>query len=67
MTQFIVNERFKWVGSGNTTREKDWAYCLLRLFDSYMRLRYGEAKENAVRRLRKEIETAGDTETRDIS
>jgi hypothetical protein len=35
--------------------EEDWAYCLLGVFGIFMPLIYGEGKENAIRRLGKEI------------
>ncbi len=55
LSQFEVDERFKWAETRRTTREEDWAYCLLGIFDIYIPLIYGEGRENAIRRLRKEI------------
>ncbi|KAJ9132607.1 Kinesin light chain 1 [Pleurostoma richardsiae] len=53
--QFDVAERFKWAETRQTTREEDWAYCLLGIFGVFIPLIYGEGKANAVRRFRKEI------------
>ena len=55
LSQFEVDERFKWIETRQTTRDEDMAYCLLGIFDVFMPLIYGEGKENAIRRLRKEI------------
>ncbi|KAK4446493.1 hypothetical protein QBC34DRAFT_469443 [Podospora aff. communis PSN243] len=52
---FDIKERFKWAESRQTTREEDWAYSLLGIFGVFISPIYGEGKENAVRRLRKEI------------
>jgi Heterokaryon incompatibility protein (HET) len=58
LSQFGVDERFKWAQSRQTTREEDWAYCLLGVFGIFMPLIYGEGRENAVIRLRKKIDKA---------
>jgi hypothetical protein len=55
LSQFSTDERFKWAHTRHTTREEDWAYCLLGIFDISMPLIYGEGREKAVVRLRKEI------------
>jgi hypothetical protein len=55
LSQFDVDERFKWAESRETTREEDWAYCLLGIFDVSMPALYGEGKEKAIRRLKQEI------------
>jgi hypothetical protein len=55
--RFDIDERFRWAETRQTTREEDWAYCLLGIFGIFMPLNYGEGKENSVRRLRREIET----------
>ena len=55
LSQFDVRERFKWAESRETTREEDWAYCLLGIFDVSMSALYGEGKEKAIRRLKQEI------------
>jgi hypothetical protein len=62
MSQFSVEERMAWASRRETTREEDIAYSLFGMFDIYMPLIYGEGKEKALRRLRKEIrELLGDT------
>ncbi|KAH9216226.1 heterokaryon incompatibility protein-domain-containing protein [Leptodontidium sp. 2 PMI_412] len=58
LSHFSVDERFKWAQNRNTTREEDWAYCLLGIFDISMPVIYGEGRERAVNRLRKEINEA---------
>jgi len=55
LSEFSVDERFKWAETRWTTREEDWAYCLLGIFGVFMTLIYGERKEHAIRRLKKEI------------
>ena len=55
LSQFGVDERFKWARHRETTRTEDWAYSLLGIFDVSMPLIYGEGREKAVTRLRKEI------------
>ncbi|KAF2832835.1 HET-domain-containing protein [Ophiobolus disseminans] len=62
MSQFSVEERMAWASRRETTREEDIAYSLFGMFDIHMPLIYGEGKEKALRRLRKEIrELSGDT------
>ena len=58
LSQFSVAERFKWANNRQTAREEDWAYSLLGIFDIAMPLIYGERKEKAIIRLRKEIDEA---------
>ena len=52
---FAPNEKWKWVAGRETTVEEDEAYCLLGIFDIYMPLIYGERRDSAMRRLRKEL------------
>jgi hypothetical protein len=47
-----------WAGRRQTTREEDKAYSLLGIFDVHMPLIYGEGRENALKRLREEIDKA---------
>jgi hypothetical protein len=56
---FSVEERMSWLGQRNTKREEDLAYSLLGIFDVHMPLIYGERKEKAFARLRKEISVQG--------
>jgi hypothetical protein len=53
---FSVTERMKWADKRQTTKEEDGAYCLLGIFSIFMPLIYGEAKDSALRRLRKEVD-----------
>ncbi|KAI9713152.1 MAG: hypothetical protein M1820_001137 [Bogoriella megaspora] len=55
LSQFSVDERFKWAKKRSTTRAEDWAYCLLGVFDISMPAIYGEGKSKAVDRLKKAI------------
>jgi hypothetical protein len=58
LSQFSIEERFGWAATRQTTQEEDWAYCLLGIFGIFIPLIYGEGKNNAVRRLKKEIADA---------
>jgi hypothetical protein len=55
--QFDVDERLRWAEARQTTRKEDCAYCLFGIFGVFMPLNYGEGKDNALRRLRREIES----------
>lgn len=55
LSQFSVTDRMSWAAKRVTSIEEDQAYCLLGIFDIHLPLIYGEGKENAFRRLRKEI------------
>jgi hypothetical protein len=56
LSQFGVNERLSWADNRQTTRKEDKAYSLLGIFDVYMPLIYGEGGDNALVRLREEID-----------
>jgi hypothetical protein len=56
LSQFTVDERLSWAKNRQTTREEDKAYSLLGVFDVYMPLIYGEGGDNALTRLREEID-----------
>ncbi|PKS12260.1 hypothetical protein jhhlp_001560 [Lomentospora prolificans] len=56
LNQFDTDERLRWAEMRKTTREEDWAYCLLGIFGIFMPLNYGEGRDNAISRLRKEVE-----------
>lgn len=55
LSQFTVDERMSWAEKRQTKREEDKAYSLLGIFGIYMPLIYGEGRENALIRLREEI------------
>jgi hypothetical protein len=59
LSEFSVDVRMSWAIKRKTTIEEDQAYCLLGIFDIYLPLIYGEGRENAFRRLRKEIRGSG--------
>jgi hypothetical protein len=56
LSQFGVDERLLWAENRQTTRKEDKAYSLLGIFDVYMPLIYGEGRDNALTRLREEID-----------
>ena len=56
LSYFGVAERLSWATGRRTKREEDAVYSLLGIFDVYVPLIYGEGKERALIRLRKEIE-----------
>ena len=55
LSEFSVDERTLWAKYRQTKREEDQAYCLLGIFNVHMLPIYGEGRENAFRRLQKEI------------
>jgi Cdc6-like AAA superfamily ATPase len=57
---FSVAERFSWARNRQTTRPEDKAYCLLGIFGIHLPLIYSEGKENALKRLEKEIRESFD-------
>lgn len=67
ISQFGVEERFKWAQNRQTTRDEDWAYCLLGIFDVSMPLIYGEGRQKAIIRLRKAIKEASNGDSQDAS
>jgi hypothetical protein len=56
LSLFEVDDRMSWAQNRDTKREEDAAYCLLGIFNIHMPLLYGEGREKAMNRLRKEIE-----------
>jgi hypothetical protein len=56
LSQFNIDERMSWAETRETKRKEDLAYCMLGIFDIHMPLIYGEGREKAFIRLRKEIE-----------
>ncbi|CAI6339356.1 unnamed protein product [Periconia digitata] len=58
LRDFSEQDRFSWAATRQTTRQEDWVYSLLGIFDIQMPLLYGEGSEKAMRRLRKEIREA---------
>ncbi|KAF2260348.1 vegetative incompatibility protein HET-E-1 [Lojkania enalia] len=55
LSQFSVNERFRWREHRKTTRDEDGAYSLLGIFGVDLAPMYGEGAEGAFRRLMDEI------------
>jgi hypothetical protein len=60
LSEFDVSERFSWAQDRETTREEDGAYCLLGIFGCHLPLIYGEGREKALKRLKKEMLDASD-------
>jgi hypothetical protein len=58
LSHFDVKERLLWAEVRQTTHEEDKAYSMLGIFDVYMPLIYGEGREHAFKRLRKEIQNS---------
>lgn len=56
LLQFSVEERMSWTRKRETKREEDMVYSLLGIFNVYMSLIYGEGKDNALKRLQKEMQ-----------
>ncbi|CAN9257327.1 unnamed protein product [Alternaria alternata] len=55
MNPYKTDVRLSWAKGRQTKREEDAAYCLMGLFDVNMPLLYGEGRERAFRRFRKEV------------
>jgi len=58
LSQFEVEERLSWAEHRQTTRGEDKAYSLLGIFGIHLPLIYGEGREHAFKRLRKEIQNS---------
>jgi hypothetical protein len=58
LSQFGVDERLSWAENRQTTRPEDKAYSLLGMFGIYLPLIYGEGREHAFKRLKKEIQNS---------
>jgi len=56
MSKFGVEERFSWAKDRRTTRVEDGVYCLLGILGCSLPPIYGEGKEMALKRLRKEVQ-----------
>ena len=63
MSNFDITERLSWAENRQTTREVDGAYCLLGIVGCYLPLIYGEGKESALKRLKKEIQGTSESIT----
>lgn len=55
ISHFSVEQRMSWTRGRETTRGEDMAYSLLGIFDVSLPTLYGEGKEKALLRLRREI------------
>ena len=55
-SQFSAEQKFDQAANRKTTREEDWAYSLLGIFEVSMSVIYGEGRTKAVKRLMKEID-----------
>lgn len=52
---FSVEDRFAWAKRRRTKRAEDTAYCLFGIFDVQLPILYGEGREKAMRRLKREV------------
>jgi hypothetical protein len=55
LSGYSVDERMAWTMGRTTKRREDAAYCMLGIFDVQMPLIYGEGRDKAFTRLRREI------------
>jgi len=55
LSHFSVEERFSWAENREATRPEDTAYSLMGIFGVFIPLIYGEGRDNAFIRLRREI------------
>lgn len=55
LSHFSVDERMSWAEGREAKREEDLSYSLLGIFDTHMPLIYGEGRQKALARLRREI------------
>jgi hypothetical protein len=55
LAEFSMEEKMSWAANRNTKKEEDGIYSLFGLFGVSMPLVYGEGKDNALRRLHREI------------
>jgi hypothetical protein len=55
LSNFSVQERMSWMVGRQTTQEDDMAYSLIGILGVSMESRYGEKKEEALKRLRRQI------------
>jgi hypothetical protein len=55
LSKFDVATRLSWAQYRQTTRDEDGAYCLLGIFGCHLPLIYGEGREKALKRLKREI------------
>jgi hypothetical protein len=62
LTEFSIDERLSWAARRQTTHEEDGAYCLLGIFGIHLPLIYGEGKDNAHKRLKREIRQSQEDE-----
>jgi hypothetical protein len=53
---FSIDERMTWATERRTTEPEDSAYCLLGIFNIFMPMIYGESKDNALKRLQREVD-----------
>ncbi|CAH0021814.1 unnamed protein product [Clonostachys rhizophaga] len=66
LSTFSVEERMLWIKHRDTKKAEDMAYSLFGIFDVQIPLLYGEGKEKAFGRLRREIDNH-DYQTRVVS
>ncbi|KAH7336155.1 hypothetical protein BKA65DRAFT_527080 [Rhexocercosporidium sp. MPI-PUGE-AT-0058] len=55
-TRYSFEDKLSWVTKRQTKKEEDMVYSLLGIFGVFLPLNYGEGRDNALRRLRDEVE-----------
>lgn len=63
LSHFSITERISWQERRESKRKEDMAYSLLGICNVHMALIYGEGRDHAFERLRKEIEAASKGES----
>jgi hypothetical protein len=66
LAQFEVEERLSWAAGRLTKRGEDAAYSLLGLFGIFLSIIYGEGRDHAMKRLRRELQESEDKAERDL-
>lgn len=64
ISTFSIDTRLSWAVKRQTKRQEDAAYSLLGLFDVQMPLIYGEGRNKAFQRLKKEIALLPEADSR---
>ncbi|KAJ1337216.1 hypothetical protein MN608_00067 [Microdochium nivale] len=57
-SSFSINDRFTWLGSRQTKRPEDRAYCMFGIFEVHLPLIYGEGEQHALDRLQYGMKSA---------
>jgi hypothetical protein len=55
-TAFRIEDRLSWIQGRETKRDEDMVYSLLGLFDVHIPILYGEGRDNALKRMLREVQ-----------